>query len=112
MALDHERNQTRQGPDYLTIHPTSHNIPTSGDDEMVADVDEPPDHRLPLRPVIPEFHRSTIRPQKDHPESLLTKALQSPATDTFEPNIHVATGMSRRRSTLSNESAASTADLT
>jgi hypothetical protein len=112
MALDHERNQTRQGPDYLTIHPTSHNIPTSGDDEMVADVDEPPDNRLPFRQVIPEFHRSTIRPQKDHPESLLTKALQSPTTETFEPNIHVATEMSRRRSTLSNASAASTADLT
>jgi hypothetical protein len=112
MELDHERNQATHGPDYLNIHPTSHNIPTSGDDEMVADVDEPPDHRLPLRHVIPEFHRSIIRPQKDHPESLLTKALQSPMIEAFEPNIHVATEMSRRRSTLSNASAASTADLT
>jgi Protein of unknown function (DUF2457) len=112
MALDHERNQAMQGLHYLTIHATSHNMPTSGDDEMAADVDEPPDHRPPLRLVVPEFHRSTIRPQKDHPESLLTKALQSPTTEAFEPDIHVATEMSRRRSTLSNASAASTADLT
>ena len=112
MALDHKRNQITQGLDYLTIHPTSHNIPASADDEMVADLDEPPDHRLPARQVIPEFHRSAIRPQKDHPESLLTKALQSPTTEAFEPNIHVATEMPRRRSTLSNASVASTADLT
>jgi hypothetical protein len=79
---------------------------------MVTDIDEPPDHRLISRQIIPEFHRSTIRPQKDHPESLLTKALQSPTAEAFEPNIHVATEMSRRRSTLSNASAASTADLT
>jgi len=112
MALDHERNQAMQGLHYLTIPATSYNMPTFGDDEMVADVDEPPDHRLPLRQVVPEFHRSIIRPQKDHPESLLTKALQSPTTEAFEPNIHVATEMSRRRSTLSNASVASTADLT
>lgn len=92
---------------------TSQNLPTSADDDMVADVDEPPDHRLPISQALPEFHRSTIRPQKERLESLLTKALQtSPTTETFQPNIHITTEMTRRRSTLSNASAASTADLT
>lgn len=112
MALDHERREATQVRDYLTIRSTPHNPPSSGDDELVADVDEPPDHRLPFRQSISEFHRSTIRPQKDHQESLLTKALQSPTAEASEPSVHVATEMSRRISTLSNASAASTADLT
>jgi hypothetical protein len=111
MAFDHDEKYTSNGLKYLTtMRAASNTLPTTGDDDVVADVDEPPDHP---RQNVPEFHRSSIRPQGSRKESLLTKALQtSPAAETFTHDLHLATDMSRRRSTMSNASAASTVDLT
>ncbi|KAG0646788.1 Uncharacterized protein D0Z07_6338 [Hyphodiscus hymeniophilus] len=89
------------------------NMDTALGDEDAAEVDEPPDHRSPQTEVVhPEvFHKSHVRPQSGRKESLLTKALHRPETDT-KSDIHVAADLSRRRSMMSNASLASTAELT
>lgn len=89
--------------------------PFAGDDEIAADVDEPPDHILSghVQHHPNDFQKSMIRPQQDRKESLLTKAfhLASP-TEAPKPDIRLATDLARRRSIMSIASAASTADLT
>ncbi|KAF9872672.1 hypothetical protein CkaCkLH20_09851 [Colletotrichum karsti] len=88
------------------------NMPAMVEDET-ADVDEPPDMRVPVSPMSNMFKRNPIRRTTlDHNSSLLTKALHSPSEDE-EPEARP--GMSffaRRRSMASNISLASTADLT
>ena len=92
-----------------TQQPTG-NAEIMAEEDLVADVDEPPDHRLHQQEK--EFKKSTIqRPSSDRTRSLLTKALQSPEAAT-RPEIHVATDTTRRRSMISNASLASTAELT
>ncbi|PQE03021.1 GTP-binding SAR1 protein [Rutstroemia sp. NJR-2017a BVV2] len=81
------------------------NMPTAGEEELVADVDEPPDLQT-------EFTKATFRPQNDRSESLLTRALKSPESDTHTPEIHITTDLTRRRSMMSTASMASTAELT
>jgi hypothetical protein len=81
---------------------------TVAEEEIAAEVDEPPDHHCQ---EITGFQKSTIRPKSDRAESLLTRALQGPEADT-KPEIHVAADLSRRRSMISNTSLASTAELT
>jgi len=89
---------------------TAASMPAVADEDLAADVDEPPDHRSASDPT--GFHKSTIRPQSLRQESLLTKALKSPELEETKPKIHVATDLSRRRSMISNASLASTAELT
>jgi hypothetical protein len=82
-----------------------------GEEELLAEVDEPPDHIL--HPTSSGFCRSMIRPKQDRQESLLTKALLSgPDAEMVRPEVHTSTEMARRRSTMSNTSMASTVDLT
>jgi hypothetical protein len=81
------------------------NMPTAGEEELVADVDEPPDLQT-------EFTKATFRPQNDRTESLLTRALKSPESDIQAPEIHITTDLTRRRSMMSTASMASTAELT
>lgn len=89
------------------------NMPAIDDEDVTADADEPPDHRPSNKQSKPDFHKSTIRPQTDRKESLLTIALlTSPDSENLKPEIHGSTDLSRRRSTTSNASIASTADLT
>ncbi len=89
------------------------NEPAIADEEIPADVDEPPDHRAPREQSLPGFHKSTVRPQSDRKESLLTKAFQrSPEMAPSKPEIQVNTELTRRRSMISNASLASTAELT
>lgn len=87
--------------------------PVDADEELPADVDEPPDHRLPREQLHPDFHKSLVRPQSERKESLLTKAFQKgPEPDTPKSDIRVTTDLTRRRSMMSNASLASTAELT
>lgn len=89
--------------------------PVISDEDLAADVDEPPDQRH-SKPQTEkphnEFHKSMIRVPYERKESLLTRALKSPEVDASKPEIHVTTELSRRRSMLSNASLASTAELT
>jgi hypothetical protein len=89
-----------------------------GEDDIAAEVDDdPPDHNSHPEALAHHsqreagFHKSLIRPNHNRTESLLTRALQSPEAVT-KPEIHIATGLSRRRSMISNASLASTAELT
>ncbi|KAH6681650.1 hypothetical protein B0J14DRAFT_613520 [Halenospora varia] len=85
---------------------------TADEEELIADVDEPPDHRP--QHIQPNFHKSTVpRAQPERKESLLTRALlKNPETETTKPEIQITTDLSRRRSMISNASLASTAELT
>lgn len=78
------------------------------DDEVVADVDEPPDDRHVAKN---QFQRTTVRKHVEPSQSLLTKALHHESDDEAEP-LTSGTSTSRRRSMNSNASLASTADLT
>lgn len=83
------------------------------DEEVPADVDEPPDNRLPRDlPSHPDFHKSMIRPSNDRKESLLTRALAQTESENTKPIVQVTADLTRRRSMLSNASIASTAELT
>ena len=84
------------------------NMETVADEDLVADVDEPPDHHSTQETG---FQRTTIPPKSARAESLLTRALHSPEAE-IKPDIHVTTDLSRRRSMISNASLASTAELT
>lgn len=87
--------------------------PADADEELPADVDEPPDHRLLREQTRPDFHKSLVRTQNERKESLLTKAFQKgPEPDTTKSDIQVTTDLTRRRSMMSNASLASTAELT
>lgn len=97
------------------VYKPSGGMETAIEDDLLADLDEPPEHRsVQFRSQSKgDFLKATIRPTHDRKESLLTRALLfSPESETFKPEIHITTDLSRRRSTLSNTSAASTADLT
>jgi hypothetical protein len=85
-------------------------MPVVTDEDVVADVDEPPDHH-PVQ-AHPEFQKSAVRAQTDRKESLLTLALKNPETTHQKADGHVNTQLSRRRSMISNASLASTAELT
>jgi hypothetical protein len=61
--------------------------------------------------VTPEFHKTSVRSPLDRKESLLTRALQ-PTDNDSTLNLQHAIEMARHRSTRSNTSAASTAELT
>ncbi|KAI1116164.1 hypothetical protein F5Y14DRAFT_440131 [Nemania sp. NC0429] len=80
------------------------------DDEVPADVDEPPDSRLDMNSAHGQFTRAAVPKIVDHTESLLTKALH----ESSEDNVRAAHSVvpARRRSLNSNISLASTADLT
>ncbi|KAI0128607.1 hypothetical protein BJ170DRAFT_336317 [Xylariales sp. AK1849] len=80
------------------------------EDEVAAEVDEPPDDCISQRDQH-EFKRSTVRRNVDNSQSLLTKALHHQSDDeAVRLNFH--TSPSRRRSMNSNISLASTAELT
>lgn len=95
---------------------TSPNLPAVDDEEVPADVDEPPDHiPIPRSEPQKDFHKTVVRPQNARKESLLTKAFQkNPEQDMHHPEIKVNTDLIRRRSMMSNASlaSASTAELT
>jgi Protein of unknown function (DUF2457) len=89
------------------------NEPAITDDEIPADVDEPPDRRTRQEQSLSAFHKSAVRLQNERKESLLTRALQkNPEVEATKPGIQVNTDLTRRRSMMSNASLASTAELT
>ncbi|KAJ8133041.1 hypothetical protein O1611_g584 [Lasiodiplodia mahajangana] len=91
---------------------TSHGarLQHSPDDEVAADVDEPPDPGFDTNFVRSEFKRAVVPRIVDHAESLLTKALHQSSEENVDiPHRPLPT---RRRSLNSNVSLASTADLT
>jgi len=55
---------------------TAANLPAVADEDMPADIDEPPDHRILRDQPNSDFSKSAVRPQSDRKESLLTKAFQ------------------------------------
>lgn len=92
---------------------TATTAPATEDEEIPADVDEPPDHRSACNQTPSGFHKSIVRPQIDRKESLLTRAFQKvPENDAAHPEIRLTTDLTRRRSMMSNASLASTAELT
>ncbi|KAI9738115.1 MAG: hypothetical protein M1818_005543 [Claussenomyces sp. TS43310] len=85
-----------------------------GDDDLAAEVDEPPEHHRSLKRTPSEFQKSAVNPQNASKQSLLTRAFTCTAVSaqTTKPQIRLTTDMQRRRSTMSTASATSTADLT
>jgi len=77
-----------------------------------SDASDHSDHISFARQTLTDFHKSTIQLPKDRKHSLLTKALQPSHEEDGNPQIYVATDMARHRSTRSNTSTASTAELT
>jgi hypothetical protein len=90
---------------------TTNTIPAVADEDLVSDVDEPPDHIREKEHERHDFHKFALRPQSDLKVSLLTVALKHPEIEP-RPVVHVATDLARRRSGMSNASLASTAELT
>jgi hypothetical protein len=80
----------------------------AADDEVAADVDEPPD--LGLSHAKTQFKRNVVPKIAEHSESLLTKALHQSGDDV--PKFQYRGSPMRRRSMTSTVSLASTADLT
>ncbi|KAI1815882.1 hypothetical protein GGS20DRAFT_575865 [Poronia punctata] len=78
------------------------------DDEVAADVDEPPD--LGRQFIKAQFKRNVVPKIVDHTESLLTKALHQPEEELVQ--LQYPRPSMRRRSMASNVSLASTVDLT
>ncbi|KAI1742535.1 hypothetical protein F4680DRAFT_457444 [Xylaria scruposa] len=78
------------------------------DDEVAADVDEPPDSDF--NSARNQFKRTVVPRIVDHSESLLTKALHQTSEEGIQ--LHHQVSPTRRRSFNSNVSLASTADLT
>ncbi|KAM0324319.1 hypothetical protein ACHAQA_008096 [Verticillium albo-atrum] len=89
------------------------NMPSVADEE-IGDVDEPPDSRLPYSPMKSTFSRNPIRNSVDmhHHQSLLTRALHHDPEDEHHDARSTMHLFGLRRSTTSNASLASTADLT
>lgn len=93
------------------------NLPAVDDEEVPADVDEPPDHHIQIPRKEPErdFSKTLVPIPSVKKESLLTKAFQKgPENVMQQPEIKVTTDLTRRRSMMSNASlaSASTAELT
>ncbi|KAI9055272.1 hypothetical protein LZ554_000234 [Drepanopeziza brunnea f. sp. 'monogermtubi'] len=87
--------------------------PDVADEDVPAEVDEPPDNHLRLPQSNTDFQKSLVRPQSTRKESLLTKAFHAPAEiETPKPTVSITKDLTRRRSMMSNASIASTADLT
>lgn len=80
------------------------------DEEVAAEVDEPPDDRK-ISTVHAEFKRTMVRKYAEHPQSLLTQALHGQSDEESSPLDFVSLPL-RRRSMNSNISFASTAELT
>lgn len=80
------------------------------DDEVPAEVDEPPDPVFYLNSAHNRFTRTVVPRIADNTESLLTKALHESGEDNFKTPHRISP--TRRRSLNSNISLASTADLT
>ncbi|KAI1276598.1 hypothetical protein F5Y07DRAFT_389128 [Xylaria sp. FL0933] len=81
------------------------------DDEVAAEVDEPPDPGFDIKSAQSQFKRAVVPRAVDHSESLLTKALhQQPREESND--VYYPIAPTRRRSLNSNISLASTADLT
>jgi hypothetical protein len=81
------------------------------DEEVGADVDEPPDPLRVASATENDFKRTTISRPQDYKLSLLTKAFQHSDDDTADTRPTLSE-CGRRRSMTSNISLASTADLT
>lgn len=118
MTQNQDRNEDRlDGPQksisFATrTSPMSSMPTTTTDDEIVAELDEPPEKENRLR-IKTDFHRSTIKPNNSCKPSLLTRALRSsPDSETFRPRIQVTKNVERPRSTNSNTSSASSMELT
>lgn len=80
------------------------------DDEVAADVDEPPDPGFDLNSARGQFTRAVVPRIVDNTESLLTKALHESGEDNLKTRHR--NSPTRLRSPNSNISLASTADLT
>ena len=107
-----ERRRAGMGEASLVSTRVATNIPAVADEDLPADIDEPPDNRLPRR-TPPVFCRSPIPAQMARQPSLLTKALlHSPEPEVYTPEFGAARAPIRRRSINSNGSIASTAELT
>ena len=91
---------------------TMASMPAIADEDLAADVDEPPDHTQEKH--VEEFHKSSVHASDIRKQSLLTQALQTPENkpETTTPQIKLITEVTRRRSMVSNTSVASTAELT
>ena len=123
---DHDGPHGAQSIVAIDNQPTTINTSTTGEEELAADVDEPPDEQIQFRKIPTshtqrhtsenEYHK-TIPPPFYRRASLLTQALlTSPDLKPLEeanlpPFSNLHRGMSNA-STHSNASAASTADLT
>ncbi|KAI0435230.1 hypothetical protein F5Y09DRAFT_107464 [Xylaria sp. FL1042] len=81
------------------------------DDEVAAEVDEPPDPGFDVKSAQNQFKRAVVPRTVDHSESLLTKALHQPSGEDTNAYYHPI-APTRRRSLNSNISLASTTDLT
>lgn len=89
------------------------NMPPVAEEEMGADVDEPPEYKSGQPgPGSPMFQKTTVRKPGEGNSSLLTKALLNQDEDAAPDNRHINFSAERRRSMTSNVSLASTADLT
>ncbi|TVY73256.1 hypothetical protein LSUE1_G007834 [Lachnellula suecica] len=84
--------------------------PVIADEDLAADVDEPPEHRSSHEQA--GFHKSAVGAQIVRKESLLTQGLLKNPENEPKPAVRVTTDLSRRRSMMSNASMASTAELT
>jgi len=104
--------------DFFTWRPqASATSPALADEDLIADVDEPPDNQIrhDQAQAQANFQKSLIRPQNDRKESLLTKAFHAGPeheNELHKSDIHLTTDLTRRRSMMSNASIASTAELT
>jgi len=109
-----EQNHEMGLQDFFTWRSqTAATLPAVADEDVLADTDEPPDHRLSHDQPQSDFFKSTVRPQNDRKESLLTKAFQKTSENELnKPEIQITTDLIRRRSMMSNASLASTAELT
>lgn len=82
------------------------------EDDVPAEVDEPPEKHIHFKQPPANFHKSSVIPQSFRKQSLLTQAIQNGnEPENCKSNI-VTTDLTRRRSMISNASLASTAELT
>ncbi|OWP03301.1 hypothetical protein B2J93_7319 [Marssonina coronariae] len=91
--------------------------PAAADEDLPADVDEPPEKRVRRQQPHTDFRKSSVPPQSTRSESLLTQAFHvSPeagaGAEGEASDLRITTDLTRRRSMLSNASMASTAELT
>ena len=112
----------RQGvQDYLIMQnqPTTSEAAQTGDEEQIAELDEPPDEEIwrsnsLRRSTNGQFQKTVVAAQAEPKESLLTRALLTKSNlNSIQQWIHPpSVGPSRRISTWSDCSVTSTADLT